>query len=267
MPSYFERLDDARYRPTAHTGGAWDPEEQHFSPLGGLMIHAIDRSAASRERAGMRLSRISFDILGRLAREDFTVHVATLRPGRTIELVEATVVIGERTAVRGRAWLLAAGDTSAVAGGEVPALEAPEGLATLDLTSVWHGGYIASLDMRAVGRPEPGRATAWVSTDLDLVAGEPSGPLARYVALVDTANGVAVRVQPGEWIFPNVDLTIHLHRQPAGRWVGLDTTVVFGPEGQGVTSAVLHDLAGQVGHAQQILTIRRAPGGRSARDL
>ena len=61
-------------------------------------------------------------------------------------------------------------------------------------------------------------------------------------------------------MFPNVDLTIHLHRQPAGRWVGLDTTVVFGPTGQGITSTVLHDLAGPVGHAQQMLTVRPQPG-------
>jgi hypothetical protein len=60
-------------------------------------------------------------------------------------------------------------------------------------------------------------------------------------------------------MFPNVDLGIHLHRQPAGRWTGLDTTVTFGPTGQGVTSTVLHDVAGPVGHAQQILTVRPLP--------
>jgi len=32
--------------------------------------------------------------------------------------------------------------------------------------------------------------------------------------------------------------------------------VVFGPEGHGVTSSVLHDVAGHVGYAQQALTIR-----------
>ncbi|MFD7324147.1 AzlC family ABC transporter permease [Streptomyces sp. NPDC059875] len=56
-----------------------------------------------------------------------------------------------------------------------------------------------------------------------------------------------------------VDLTLHLHRRPEGRWTGLDTTVVFGPTGHGVTSTVLHDVAGPVGHAQQILTIRPQP--------
>ena len=92
---------------------------------------------------------------------------------------------------------------------------------------------------------------------LALVAGEEAGPVASFVRLTDTANGIATRVRPTEWMFPNVDLTIHLHRQPEGPWVGLDTTVVFGPTGQGITSTVLHDLAGPVGHAQQQLTVRR----------
>jgi hypothetical protein len=125
--------------------------------------------------------------------------------------------------------------------------------------SVWPGGYIASLDARPLAPPQPGRTAAWVSTPLDLVAGEASSPLASFIALVDTANGIAVRESPTDWMFPNLDLTIHLHRQPEGRWTGLDTTVVFGGTGQGITSTVLHDISGPVGHAQQILTVRPLP--------
>jgi hypothetical protein len=43
--------------------------------------------------------------------------VETARPGRTIELVEATVLMADRPAVWARGWRLAALDTSAVAGG------------------------------------------------------------------------------------------------------------------------------------------------------
>lgn len=32
--SYYERIDEHRYKPTPHAGGAWSPDEQHFSPLG-----------------------------------------------------------------------------------------------------------------------------------------------------------------------------------------------------------------------------------------
>ncbi|MCP2167703.1 thioesterase family protein [Goodfellowiella coeruleoviolacea] len=255
-PSYFERLGEHRYQPTPHAGGAWRDDEQHFSPLGGLIVHAIDRARARERRPDLLVSRISFDILGRIAVDEFDIHVETARPGRTIELVDATVVIAGRPVVRARVWLLAALDTSIVAGGEPDPLPAPESLRPWPMDSLWPGGYIASLDVRPVGAPQPGRTTAWVSTPVELVAGEPASPLASYVALVDTANGIAVRQEPTKWMFPNVDLSIHLYRQPEGRWTGLDTSVVFGSHGQGLTSTVLHDVRGPVGYAQQILTVR-----------
>ncbi|MFC9397497.1 thioesterase family protein [Streptomyces sp. NPDC057027] len=257
--SYFERIDEHRYKPTPHASGAWDPDEMHVSPLAGLIVHALDGHLAGRPGGDLAVSRISFDILGRLALDECEIRIETIRPGRTIELIEAVVLISDRPVVRARAWLLACGDTTAVAGGTADRLTPPEVLDSWPMASVWPGGYIASLDVRPVAPPQPGRATAWITTGLELVAGEEVSPLASYVALVDTANGIAVRQPPTAWMFPNVDLTIHLHRRPRGRWTGLDTTVVFGPTAQGVTTTVLHDTAGPVGHAQQILTIRPQP--------
>ncbi|MFF0741716.1 thioesterase family protein [Streptomyces sp. NPDC004111] len=255
--SYYEAIDEHRYKPTAHAGGAWNTAEVHFSPFGGLLVHAMERHlATARPDDDLIMSRISFDILGRIALDECEIRVETVRPGRTIELVEAVALIAGRPVVRARAWLLAAVDTAAVAGGGADRLAPPEGLPSWDMAALWPGGYIASVDVRPVGQPRPGRATAWLSTELDLVAGRTVGPLASYVALVDTANGIAARQSPDEWIFPNVDLTLHLHRRPEGRWTGLDTTVVFGPTGQGITSTVLHDVLGPVGHAQQMLTVR-----------
>ncbi|MDA3646892.1 thioesterase family protein [Saccharopolyspora indica] len=252
-PSYFERLDANRFKPTAHASGAWRSDEQHFSPLGGLLVHAIERSG---ERPGLQISRVSFDILGKIDLDEFEVRVETLRPGRTIELVEATAIIGGRPVVRARAWFLSAQDTSTVAGGAPEALPHPDALEPWPMSSLWSGGFIASLEARTVGDPQPGRATAWMSTSYDLVAGEEVSALASFLALVDTANGIAVRQPPTEWMFPNVDLTIHLHRQPESGWTGLDTSVVFGADGRGITTTVLHDTRGPVGRAEQMLTVR-----------
>ncbi|MEV6560879.1 thioesterase family protein [Nocardia sp. NPDC051756] len=260
------RVGENRYKPTAYTGGAWSPDEQHFSPLGGLIVHAIDRYLAAQASTDKVLSRISFDILGRLAVDECEIRVETMRRGRTIELIEATVVIAGQAAVRARAWLLGTFDTAAVAGDFSCQLPPPETLDSWPLTDIWAGGYIASLDMRPVAPPKPGQTTAWITTRLDLIAGETSSPLASYIALIDTANGIAVRQSPATWMFPNVDLTIHFYRQPTGRWVGLDTTVTFGPAGQGLTSTTLHDVGGPIGQAQQILTVRSQPIAGARRD-
>lgn len=253
---YFERTGDGRYKPTANVGGAWRSDEQHFSPLGGLIVHAIEQARAAEGRPELLMSRISFDILGQIALEEFDIHVETVRPGRTIELTEATVVIGGLAVVRARAWLLAEVDTGIVAGGEPDVLTPPEQVERWPMDSVWSGGFIESLQTRVIGEPRPGRTTAWVSTEHDLVVGEKVSALASFVALIDTANGIAVRQEPTKWMFPNVDLTIHLHRQPEGEWTGLDTEVTFGASGQGLTSTYLHDSNGPVGRAEQILTVR-----------
>ena len=254
--SYFVRLSGGRFQPTRHTGGGWSPEEQHVSPMAGLLTHAIDRHVADRGADELVTARITFDILGTIAIEAFDVRVETVRAGRTIELLEAIAEARGRPVVRARAWRLIRTDTTEVAGGHPNRLPAPDDLAAWPLSLLWPGGYIASLDYRPVEPAAPGRATAWVRTPLDLVAGEAASELARFIALVDTANGIAVRVPPGTWFYPNVDLSIHLYRQPGGEWVGLDTEVVFGPTGQGLTSTVLHDQDGPVGRAEQTLTIR-----------
>ncbi|MFD4368240.1 thioesterase family protein [Rhodococcus sp. NPDC058521] len=257
--SYFRRVGEHRFAPTRHVGGAWTTDEQHFSPLAGLVVHEIERVRESEQRPPLTPSRFTFDILGRIALEEFDVHVETIRPGRTIELTQATVTIAGRVAVTARVWLLDDGDTASVAGGEPARLPDPETVDSWSLTSVWPGGFIESLDTRAVGTPQPGRTTAWITTPVSLVADEDVSMLASYIALVDTANGIAVRQDPQKWMFPNVDLSIHLHRQPEGQWTGLDTTVTFGGAGQGLTTTVLHDIHGPVGRAHQILTVRPQP--------
>ncbi|MEO8511527.1 MAG: thioesterase family protein [Chloroflexota bacterium] len=256
--SYFVRVDEQRFRPTPHTGGAWTPTEQHFSPIAGLLTHAIDRFVAMRDNPDLAMGSITFDILGTVAVEAFDVRVEVVRAGHTIELLQAEATARGRPFVRARAWRLAREDTREVAGGEPERLPPPSGVTPWPLVSVWPGGYIASIEFRPIRAPEPGRTTAWLRTPMALVAGEQASPLARFIGLVDTANGIAVRVPTTTWFFPNVDLSIHLHRQPVGEWVGLDTTVVFGSDGHGVTSTILHDEDGPVGRAEQMLTIRRA---------
>lgn len=251
---YYRPLGEGVYAPTVHAQGAWSEREQHMAPASGLLAHALERH---QPREDMQLSRITFDILGMIPAEASTVRTRTLRPGRTIELVEATMRVDDRDVVRATAWRLVRQDTAAVAALEDEPLPPPESLPAWDRMSMWAGGYIASVEFRAAPDARPGSARVWLRTAYDLVEGELATDLARYVGLVDTANGIAARADPVEWAYPNTDLTIHLHRTPRGRWVGMDTTVTWGGAGVGVTSTVLHDERGPVGRAQQVLTIRR----------
>ncbi|WP_354639319.1 thioesterase family protein [Kitasatospora camelliae] len=254
--SYYQRVGEHRFKPTAHAGGAWNTAEQHFSPLAGLVVHAIEGHLADRPGQGLALARISYDILGRIALDECEITVETVRPGRTVELLEAVVRIADRPVVRARAWLLTTLDTAEVADSPHERLAPPEEFTPWAMSDLWDGGYVSSVEVRRSEPARRGRAAAWISSRVELVAGEPSSPLASWLALVDTANGIAVQQDPTAWMFPNTDLTVHLHRQPRGPWTGLDTTVSLGPTAQGLTHSVLHDLEGPVGTAVQILTVR-----------
>jgi hypothetical protein len=252
---YFKRSGRSSFTPTEHVGGAWTADEQHIAPALGLMTHLVEADHAARRADDLlSVSRLSFDILGVLPLEEVDVAVRVLRPGRTIELVEAVLSHAGRPAVVLRAWLLAGQDTASISGTHLPSLPPPTAVPAWDPTTVWPGGFIASVQVRR-NQEEPGRAGFWVRTDVPLLD-EPASPLATAAGLFDIANGMTVRADPAAVAFPNVDLTAHLVRAPRSGWLGFDTTVTFGPTGQGLTSTVLHDEDGPLGTLAQSLTVR-----------
>ena len=253
MP-YFERTGETGWTPTEHVGGAWDVSEQHVGPALGLLAHLVETDRDRRRDDGLVLARLSYDILGTLPMDEVTVSVDVRRPGRTIELVEAVLSYAGRPGVVLRAWLLHPGDTTAVAGTDLPRIPGPDEMEAWDPTTVWPGGFIDSVALRR-RQERPGRGAYWVCTDVPLVD-EPASPTARAAGLLDIANGMTVRSDPGDVAFPNLDLTAHLFRAPAGPWLGFDTTVSFGAGGLGLTSTVLHDASGPLGTVAQTLTVR-----------
>lgn len=253
--AYFERIDKTRFRATEHVSGAWNEQEQHIAPALGLMAHVLELDLAQRRDDRMRISALHYDILGPVPVSEVEVSCSVRRPGRTIELVEVELSYQGRVIVLLRGWLLAEFSAEHVQGSDLPQLPGPENFEPWDATSLWPGGMIRSIE----GRRRPlseGRAQAWIRTPQPLVAGEAVSDVARFTGLFDVSNGVAVRAEPREVIFPNVELSAQLFRDPTGEWVGYDTTVSFGPDGRGLTHTIIHDEDGPVGAVTQGLTVR-----------
>lgn len=254
--AYYVPVRPGVYQPTIHVQGAWQETEQHMAPISGLIAHEL---AMHDRRDDMQIGRLSFEILGMIPLQESTIHVETIRPGRTIELLEATLTIGGRIIIRARAWRLAVSDMTDVAGNELPAMPQPTDTEPVDGSLEWPGGYIRSLQIQAIPGGREGRRQVWIRTECDLIEGVKAAPIAAYTMLVDTANGIATRVRPTELMFPNVDLTLHFVREPDPTLIGLDTSVTFGPTGLGLTSSVLNDVQGPVGRVEQCLTVRHFP--------
>jgi len=253
--SYFESVGASRFVPTLHVGGGWNPAEQHIAPAIGLLAHMVEAHRDARRQDGLRIGRASYDIYGVLPMEACDVEIEVIRPGKTIELVEARLTHAGRVGLTLRAWLMAASDTSAVAGDDFSRLPPPDALPAVDMSKVWPGGFVASIQLRR-NEVSPGNAVSWINSDVQLLAGSSVSPTARMLGLLDTANGVTPRAQPGDVAFPNIDLTAHLIRQPLGGWLGFDTKVAFGPTGLGVTHSIVHDTQGPVAVLSQSLTVR-----------
>lgn len=254
MP-YFERLDEHRFQATNEVTGAWNTQEQHIAPALGLLVHELERDRDRRRDDRLRIGRLSYDLLGTVPVDAVEVGVRVIRPGRTIELVEAALRHGGREIVLLRAWLIQTGDNQHVAGTNIPRMRPPGELPEWDPTTVWPGGFIESAQVRR-DQHEPGRACYWVRSKTVLLEDEPVSDFARFAGLLDIANGMTVRAEPSEVAFPNVDLTAHFFEEPRGEWLGFDTSVSFGTSGLGLTKSLLHDVQGPVGSMSQILTVR-----------
>lgn len=109
--SYYRRLgadgDAAVFESSDHTRSNWTPEIQHGSPPLALLTKAIEEQL----RPGMRIGRMTLDILGAIPVTEVRVRARVDRPGSRICLLSAEMSAG-RPVARVTAWALATSDTA-----------------------------------------------------------------------------------------------------------------------------------------------------------
>ncbi|WP_158883906.1 thioesterase family protein [Amycolatopsis anabasis] len=256
MPeAFYLPLGEGRFQPTEHTAGPWTADAQHFGPPSALLVRALEEIPAARET---QLGRVTVEILGPAPLTELSVRSRLDRPGRSVELLTAELVAGERAVARAQAWRFAASDTSTVATGTAPPLPSPEGFPVGPRPENWLGGYLDAMEWRPItgGFGEVGAAAVWARQRVALVDGEKPSPLQRLFAVADSGSGVSGLLDPRDWWFINAELTVHLLREPEGEWIGLDAVTVIGPNGVGTATSKLHDLGGQLATGAQALLVR-----------
>jgi hypothetical protein len=108
-----------------------------------------------------------------------------------------------------------------------------------------------------------GPGAAWLRARVALVEGEEPSPFQRTAIVADSGSGVSQGVDHRRWLAINVDLSLSVHRDPAGEWIHLDSNTVVGAEGTGRTDTVLGDAEGEFARAIQTLLV--APVSRRSR--
>ncbi|MFD5829548.1 thioesterase family protein [Lentzea sp. NPDC060358] len=251
MGAFYLPLPDGTFRSTPHTVGPWGPDSQHLGPPSALLARSLLAVRPS-------LSRVTFEVLGPVPVADLAVSTSVERPGRSVELLSASLSHNGKVALTARAWHIVGSDTTAVAGGAGPALAPPSSAVPMEIPEHWGGGYLAAVEWLSVsgGIFTPGDARVWARPRVAVVEGFETSPLERLFAVVDSASGVSSRVDIRTWYAINTDLTVHLHRRPTGEWIGMDARTAIGPDGVGVATSVVHDVEGPVGTSAQALFVR-----------
>jgi hypothetical protein len=252
--SYFVPLGEGRFQATEHTSGPWDPGAQHAGPPSALLARALEALAPDPARM---LARVTLEILGPVPVDEVEVQAAVVRPGRSVEMLEAELGAGGRTAMRARAWstLRTPADdvTDATAAPPRPDAESPGPRTWPD------SGYMRSVEWRfgRGGWDEPGPAAVWSRLRVPIVPDEDPSPLQRVLAVADSGSGISWVLPFGDWLFINPELTVHIQREAQGEWISLAAETTIAQGGTGLARSVLCDDRGPVAYGAQSLLVAR----------
>lgn len=214
----------------------------------------------------MFVARLTVELLRPVPISPLGTRVRFTRPGRKVQLVEASLLSGDIEVARCTGLRIRQAEIALPA--NLPSHVQPpppsNGIASMPpwAASVGYRAFhSAGVEHRFVAGSfeHPGAATDWIRLRVPLVDGEDTSPLSRVAAAADFGNGVSWVINRSDgFSFINPDLTVYLHRYPAGEWVCLDAVTYVEPHGVGLAESLLLDEQGPIGRAAQALLIERA---------
>jgi hypothetical protein len=244
--------------PSEHARGPWDAGSMHGGGPAALIARAIEQLDTP---VPMRCVRLAYEFVSAVPLQPVMATARITRGGKRLALVEAALSTTDGTEVlRARGTLLRIGDVHLPAAATPPDPPVPgpdEGR-----SAHWIGGdetagfHLTAVELRfARGDWGQGPSLGWFRLAMPLVAGETATPLQRTVAFADFGNGLSRALDFRTHLFVNTDLTVHLHREPAGEWVGLDSRTDLDATGVGQATSILRDERGRLGVAAQSLFV------------
>jgi hypothetical protein len=252
--AFYEPAGGDTFVTTPAAAGPWDGAAQHAGPPSALLARAFERHEPVD---GQQLTRFTVDILRPVPVAPLTLRVRTVRPGRRVTLVEGVAEAGGQEVLHARGWRIMTPPRPVPAVGDGTVPELPDESEPRFWPSAHIAGYLTAMEWRFVTGTftSPGAAQVWMRSRIPLVPGEETSPVCRALLVADSGNGVSACLDPGEWMFANVDLTVVLHRPPRGKWVLLDAVTTIGAGGTGLAASRLADREGGIGRGMQALVV------------
>ncbi|WP_347355107.1 thioesterase family protein [Intrasporangium sp.] len=255
-PAFYRKVGPDEFESTPATASPWDEQMQHGGPPAGLLARAIEQT---RPDPDMPIARLTSDMLGPIPQGRVRVTARVVRPGRRVEMVEASLWAGGQLAVTATAWRIRAER------GRSPArthLAAPPTLPPAQPQVYFPGvsrtwGYGRAVEWRFVegSYAEPGPGSVWARVRIPLVEGEDTSPIPRLAIVVDSTNGISGELPIADWLFVPPTLSLTVLRPPVGPWIHLAAQTHLSGIGTGVAQANVSDPDGLVAVVSQPLLV------------
>ena len=251
----YERMGPL-FRPLPAVRGPWLPGTQNGAAVAALTTSLLESTPT---RVPMIPMSLHVEFLQPVPMKEFTVDIRVVRDGQRLQILQARLRSGDTDALLATLTRLrSSGEAEAPLhppASAPAAAPAPETLQRYRSASP----YFDFVDCRIAsgGFNEQGPGRAWMRMTGQFIAGAAPTPLACATLMADAASGLSSIVPRADWSYPNVSLSLHLHRSPRGPWLMLDSRTFAEGGGVAQTVSTLGDQAGPFGRAQQALILER----------
>jgi Acyl-CoA thioesterase C-terminal domain/Acyl-CoA thioesterase N-terminal domain len=252
-------LEDGNFRPSELTVGPWSDQAQHGGPVAALLARTVEGVPSE---VPVQTVRLTIELMRPVPLVPLTTTATMVRPGKKVQLVDASLLAGDQEVARARALRIR---SSAIAVPEQvpnPPSPPPPGPSVDDQETeagVRRTAFAGAVDLRFLrgSWESAGPAKVWSRLVVPVVLGEESSPLQRVAALADFGNGLSRVLDFSTHIFINPDLTVSLCRIPDGPWIGFDMVSRVSGQGYGQAESLVFDVHGPVGRSVQSLFIEK----------
>lgn len=247
---------DGRALPGPLTVGPWSTDAQHGGPVAALLARTIEAVAAP---VPMQVVRLTVELHRPVPLEPLDVAAEVTRPGRNVDVVDATLVCDGLLLARARALRIRVADVAVPPQAPSPPTPSDPLASTLraPADAERRAFHLDAIELRYVtgSWDVGGPSVVWQRLRVPVVAGEEPSPLQRVAAAADSGNGISRVLSFDEYVFVNPDLTVALSRLPVGEWIGLDVLTRLSEAGWGQAESLLFDPIGPCGRAVQSLFV------------
>ena len=242
---FFTR-DGQRFAPTSASCGPWDAKSLHGRVIVGLLAGEIE---ARHGGADYMPARLTVDMYRLPDLSPLTVTTRLVRDGYRIKVIEAELISAGASVARASCQLLRRTENPPGKVWSPPPWDAAapgDTRAANNGPSAMGGMWAMRPIVGTMGSLGPRRT--WMAEVRPMVGGALLTPFVRAALAADFTSPFANAGDAGLG-YINSDVTLYLHRLPAGEWIGFDVVGHQATDGVAIGECWLYDEAGAIGSA------------------